>query len=562
MAERIRRLESDAEIFEMAGVPFTDMLSAEARRIYEDKSEDRLALKDVFFEKYLKSVIDRWNDLRREVAGIEVPLSLTPAQLEVLAGYDHSAPEKKMLCVYCFAKVFFERAVERGFNIDLEKLKKASRDNLSGVQRKLQPIREELLKENPDVYFLPRRWKKILISDGELGKQGDFEKDKETGEKIEYGNFVLCQFDDHTLGDQLELALALGIDFNKTEPVSIILAGCGQAGNFGENGGGLDASSHLHCLQIFSGKAIPRKKDGVIVYNRFQRPKLTNLCSMAETYHAAALRLERSKKKREYNSEKPDEIDERSVTDSSSFAFVFNTFSPELDKAVDVCSSESEIKDVIARHLQALSPAELSNVKMFLGENLGDKAEGKTLGRDGNQGKPPGLGPFGGKPEPDDKNIGFNLEKILPPIFFKRTQEDVYFRRLIAGLIREVQNESGYEVVKIYCRIAKISKDKNSHLYHLWLLRLKYNDEGGQTLPVKERREMNPNQLRFWFPLSEVFKITIGGLDAPFRMDRIYYSTIKNLMWFIERLGLSIPDGMNDCKKKMENARKAMSSFH
>lgn len=546
MTGKVRRLETDAEIFEMAGLQPSDILMPEARSLYESKAEDGFSFKDVFFEKYLTAALRYWNDLRFTVAEIQSPLSLTSAQLEILVGYDHAAPREKEACAYCVARVVFEKAAVHGLRIDLEKLKRASRDHLAGVMEKLRPFREEALRDG-SVYFRPRRWKKVL-------EDGSFERNRITKEYKEYGSAVLCEFDDHTIGDQLELALALGIEFPPEGGVRKILFACDHAGNWDHQGRWLDVVTHLYSLQTFSGKMVPRKKNGRIMYGRFRKPQLTNLCLPAETYRNAEKHLARLN---ERGSEAPSQIiDAHLVKDHSCFALSFDCLPKELDEKIDACASESEMWKVISEFFQQFTAEQIGEMKVLLGENLGDKAEGKTLGRDGDRGKPPGMGPFGGKPEPDDKNIGYHLESLLPPFLYKQTEEDLLFKRLALGFIREVQNESGFEIAKIYCRVAVIPKGNNSHLYHLWLVRMKNPVDGGQAVPVKEYREMSMNQTRFWVPIKEAFSMQVGGLDAAFRRDRVYCGALINLKGFMYRFGLAIPPEVVRFEEKLKNSRK------
>jgi len=547
MTERPRHLETDAEIFEMAGLQPSDTLTPEARALYESKAEDGFSLKDVFFEKYLNAAVRRWNDLRFTVAEIQAPLSITLKQLEVLAGYDLTAPRQKEVCVYCLASMVFDKAAASGLKIDLVKLKRASRDRLAVVMERLQPFREEALQD-PSVYFRPRRWKRVL-------EDGSFEKNRITGEYKEYGNAVLCEFDDHAIGDQLELALALGIHFPAEGGVRKVLFACDHAGNWDARGRWSDVYTHLYCLQIFSGKMIPRKKDGRVVYGRFRRPQLTHLCLPAESYRNAEKRLARLSERVTESSSVP-VIDARLVKDHSCFALSFDCLPKELDEKINACASEAEMRKVISDFFEQFTAEQIREMKILLGENLGDKAEGKTLGRDGDRGKPPGMGPFGGKPEPDDKNIGYDLESLLPPLLYRQTIDDPLFKRLALGLIREVQNESGFAIAKIYCRVAIVPKGNNSHLYHLWLVRMKNPVDGGQSVPVKEYREMSMNQMRFWIPVKDIFSMQVGGLDGPFRRDRVYCGTLMNVKGFFHRFGVAIPPEVRAFEEKLENSRK------
>jgi hypothetical protein len=545
MSTRPRRLETDAEIFEMAGLQPSDILTPEARALYESKAEDGFSLKNVFFERYLDAAVRRWNELRFTNAEILAPLSLTPKQLEVCAGSDATAPREEV-CAYCLAQAVFEMAAAHGLKINLEKLKRASRNRLAGAMEKLRPFREEALK-NRNAHFHPRRWKKVL-------EDGSFEKNKVTGEFKEYGSAVLCEFDDHTIGDQLELALALGIEFPPEGGVRKILFACNHAGNWDAQGKWLEVSTHLYCLQTFSGKMVPRKKNGRIVYGRFRKPQLTNLCLPAEPYRNAEKRLARLNEDVVEGSRRM--IDPHLVKDHSCFALSFDCLPKELDGKIDACASELEMRKVISEFFQQFTAEQIGEMKILLGENLGDKAEGKTLGRDGDRGKPPGIGPFGGKPEPDDKNIGYDLESLLPPLLYRQAEDDPLFKRLVMGFIREVQNESGFAIAKIYCRVAVIPKGNNSHLYHLWLVRMKNPVDGGQSVPVKEYREMSMSQMRFWIPLKDVFSMQIGGLDAAFRRDRVYCGTLINLKEFIHRFGLAVPPEAKKFEEKLNNSRK------
>jgi hypothetical protein len=385
-------------------------------------------------------------------------------------------------------------------------------------------------------------------------ENGSFEKNRIVGRYKEYGNAVLCEFDDHTIGDQLELALALGIEFPPEGGVRKILFACDHAGNWDAHGRWLEASSHLYCLQTFSGKMVPRKKNGRIVYGRFRKPQLTNLCLPAETYRDAEKRLARLSDRAGETSLHA--IDPHLAKDHSCFALSFDCLPEELDERIDACTSELEMRRIISEFFEQFTADQIGDMKILLGENLGDKAEGKTLGRDGDRGKPPGIGPFGGKPEPDDKNIGYDLESLLPPLLCREAEDDPLFKRLVMGFIREVQNESGFAVAKIYCRVAIVPKQNNSHLYHLWLVRMKNPVDGGQTVPVKEYREMSMNQMRFWIPLKDVFSLQIGGMDASYRRDRVYCSTLINLKQFMQRFGLATPPEVKKFEERLQNSRK------
>jgi len=552
---------SNADISQAFGVSNDEVLTPEARRVYEQKESDGLSFKDCFFEKYLKVVLERWNELHRQKNGEDSNIApLNQTQLRSLVDYDKGSPDNRVICVYCLADLVFKTAGQRGLEIDLKKLQQGPIEELAPYYEKIKPIREEIL-QNPDsdIYFLPRVWKKILTKSGSLGQRGDFEKD-EFGKLRQYGNFVVGIFNNYRSGDQLELGLALGIAFQTEHPKPIILAACGHAGLW--NAEGKDHSSHLYCLQTFSGERMQRKKDGVLIRNHSGQPLMETRCYPAKNYLGATQRLQQIEEGHKYGSTRPKETDEELVKDQSCFALSLDAFTPELDKLVSCPGlSEEQTKDIISEYLSHLTPEQVGAAKVFAGENKGDVAEGKTIGKDHDLGKPPGLGFFGGKPETQETYFSDEyLKKILTPFLFEKVIASPHYRRLICGLIREVESESGFvgEIAKIYCRSAKLFKARNNkeHIYNLWLLRMQNPVDTGQTGKVRERREMNANQTRFWFPIDELFRMPVGGLlGSKYKVNRPYCSFLINLSVFLERYRLAIPEGVKEFQKKLESSQ-------
>ncbi|MDE2001243.1 MAG: hypothetical protein KGI60_01595 [Patescibacteria group bacterium] len=286
-----------------------------------------------------------------------------------------------------------------------------------------------------------------------------------------------------------------------------------------------------------------------ITHRTKEKPDL----AYAQTYEAAQKTLEILQSRNKNQSAKPKELDEKSIGSQSCFTLSFDCLTEELDKQVNACTNELEIFQMISKFFQRFTPQQMGEVKIFLGENLGDVAEGKKAKGADDRGKPAGLGPFGGKPEDDDVNIYHDFKKLVSRVLHEWITRDGFFKRLVNGAIRECQNESGFEVAQVYARVARIEKRRDDvpHIYNLWLARMKSPHDGGQTMALKERREMNPNQKRFWIPLSEFFNMPTTGQGGLERCDRPYVSTQVNAAYFIRRFDLPIPPGMVECEARL-----------
>ncbi|GEM_PF-2796879 len=430
-----RRKVTDADIEQMAGVEEVGILAPEARQYYEEEAKDGFSFKNLCFESVLELIVARMRELSENL------VSLSLKQVKEIVGYDASAPNQKAVCVYRLADLVFKKLAERGLALDVEKLKRAKPEQLKVAIEKLNPVLKPVIAEamkDEQVYFFPRRWKKVLMKSGALGEPGDFEKDKDTQEDKEYGNFVACEFDDPTLGDQLKLALALGVPFDSDNPEWRVLAACGQQGNRDEHGNWKADSqrSHLYLLQTFSGKSCIRKKNGQVVKGFGGKPKLTTLCLPAESYDGAVKRLSRIQdRKANWNQR----VDGSSASSHSMFALALDVINDELVKKIWACRTEEQIKEVISEEFSRFTSEEVSKIKVFAGENLGDKAEGKTRSRDGNDGKPPGLGPFGGKVEPQEwaDLRDDDAKRVLPPPYYERWRKNAIFFEEIKPLYRE-----------------------------------------------------------------------------------------------------------------------------
>ncbi|MDO8430045.1 MAG: hypothetical protein Q7S73_01600 [bacterium] len=390
-------------------------------------------------------------------------------------------------------------------------------------------IKEKLLKsdEVEEFSFAPRFYYRIRTreEDGQLA--GDIVARK-GGSKLKIGSFILIRVDSETQLFKIPFFLGLELGYH-------ILPVCPECTEELRN-------------TFFNYKKVQDRRTG--------RESLRWDLLPAQTYEDAVKRREYLEKRSEYNSDKPEEIDERNIHDQSCFGLSVDVFTPELDKELDLCETERDIYGVISRFLQKFNQEEINNLKVFLGENLGDLAEGKTMGQDGDRGKHAGLGPFGGKPEPKEEPIpDSGLRKLLPKCLYDKAMADSFYKRLIWGLVREMQNESGFEIAKIYCRVTRIPKANNTHFYHLWLVRMKNPTDTGQTLPVKERREMNANQMRFWIPFIELFQMKVSKFEGEEDCRLPYLNTLKNIINFFQRFSVTPPDGMAECEDRLRKLK-------
>ena len=390
-------------------------------------------------------------------------------------------------------------------------------------------LKEKILKTNAaqEFSFVPRFYHRIRTREEDGQLVGDIVLRKD-GSKLKIGSFVAIKVESE----------------NQLHPIPFLL--------------GLELGWHIlpvcpECVDELRNVFFDYKK---ALNRRTNRESLEWDLLPAQTYEDAVARRDYLEKRSEYNSDRPEEVDERNIQDQSCFGLSLDVFTPELDKELDLCETERDVYGVVSKFLQKFGSEEINNLKVFLGENLGDLAEGKTMGKDGDRGKHAGLGPFGGKPEPEEEPIPDDtLRKLLPKCLYDRAMADSFYKRLIWGLVREMQNESGFKIAKIYCRVAVIPKAQNTHFYHLWLVRMENSTDTGQTLPVKERREMNANQIRFWIPISELMQMKVSKFEGEEDCRLPYLNTLKNIINFFKRFSIASPAGMAECEERLRKLK-------
>jgi len=189
--------------------------------------------------------------------------------------------------------------------------------------------------------------------------------------------------------------------------------------------------------------------------------------------------------------------------------------------------------DELVENLKKMSKEEIGNLRTIMVDNRGDSGERKWFGHSPKKGgKPAGLGFPGGSTESDKYGevLDEDLQRMLPGQLSKEALQDDFLYKIIGHFVREYQNESCHEVLKIFGRIARIQKGKN-HVDHFWLAAAAA--EGYK--PAKEIHEIKKTVC---LTLNELFSLPVGGLDVLNHNQRAglpYFGQLMVLTKFFEK---------------------------
>ncbi|MBI3046267.1 MAG: hypothetical protein HYY86_01845 [Candidatus Harrisonbacteria bacterium] len=384
------------------------------------------------------------------------------------------------------------------------------------TQKILLSIRDKILAgDTAELKFIPKFRFRINTRKGDI-HYGEIAEWK--GKKVRNGSFVTV-----TLSEEMnffKLPFALGLK-DLDEPL-------------------IACEAHIEELQNIRllTKTVPHryKKDWKII-------KLDLL--YAQTYEDAKERMrglknwlaeqEAERVRYKYADEHPEIIDlerEKKIRDieNTSFGMAFlGIFAKSVEELVKILKSKSK--------------EELAALQVIMVENRGDDGERDYFGHAAKKGgKPAGLGWPGGATESDKYGqvLDQDIKRILPPELAKQTLEDGFLYKIIGHSIREYQNESGHEVLKIFERPFRKQKGEN-HVDHFWT-KIAHKEKN---LPVKESHEI----VRTVYPtVGELFRMWLKGGD-PAYLGPPYYWHLMALIALFQKYDIPLIDEMEEFLK-------------